>query len=141
MGCKKIIRLATAILPLGIAACVSPETLDYLNENYPKATTNQELFINKAGKRYYILTNANRQDVISLAPLPGEAFRGGLAKGATFGAATPFPPEQIIRSQFQEYVDAKRPNCQISDVRLILEPTWEAFLTCSIDSEPAQISE
>ena len=107
------------VLSCGLLAGCSG--MGYAIENY--GGTNPVQFV-EAGKKFRIFDKpaAGR---LMITPSMGAAF----AQGATFGGAS--AAEMTYQIASQAYLDSTGRKCEVGDMKLVVQPQWETFYTCS----------
>ena len=117
----KIVRksILFGVLSCGLLAGCSG--MGYAIENY--SGTKPVQFV-EAGKTFRIFDKpaAGR---LMITPSLGAAF----AQGATFGAAS--SAEMTYQIASQAYLDSTGRKCEVGDMKLVVQPQWETFYTCS----------
>ena len=95
--------------------------LNYVMENYGDVESQAHYY---NGQKFSIF---DRPDVgrLMVTPSAGQAFLEGL----TFGLAA--TPEMTMQNAAQSYLDKTGRKCTVGDPKLIIDPQYEVFYSCS----------
>ena len=114
-------RKALVIAVIGFGLLAGCSGMSYASKNYGGAMPNS--FYHSDQKfRIFDKPTKNR---LMITPSLGSA----MLQGATFGAGA--TAEITYQQAAQAYLDSTGRDCEVGDMKLVIQPQWETFYTCS----------
>lgn len=117
----KLAVVATVALLAGCAG------MNYALEHYRNVPVQHFTASSGSSFRVYDKPAENR---LMIAASIGSAMGGGLARGATFGAAGG-SSAVVFRDASEEYLRSTGRDCRAADIALVVEPQYEVRYDCS----------